>query len=238
MSRREKILATTVQRSHNLYVLSNAAPGRDGDFLTWLQGEQLQSVSALNKVLSAQNFVQHEKDISGGVSKRLGFKYLSVYELTLDGAEQASGVIEPIRQLHDSEASAGEVVTWLYYPASEKVGHDPENQLDFLVLAFGNAVSGKEALFREWYSTEHMRHALILPTMVSGQYFELSAYQQPTTSDPGYATLTVYEQEGTLDELLQGFTQLEEGDIGGSDTFDIDRFFRVGILSCNGVCIQ
>ena len=223
MSSQAKALTKT-QRSHNLYVFSNAVAGQEDAFLSWFKGEHLQTVSALDKVLAAQHFVQNEKDITNGISKPTGYTYLSIYELSLDGAEQAGALIDQISSLHDCQVAAGDTAFWLYYPVSEKVGCSAHTKLDFLVLAFGNAVKGKEAQFREWYSTEHIRHALILPTMVSGQRFELSIYQQPGATAPSYDSLAVYEQEGTLEELVEGFLALKPGDIEGNPSFDLEHF--------------
>jgi hypothetical protein len=199
-------------------------PDQESVFLDWFKGEHLQAVSALDKVVSVQHFEQHELDITGGGSKPIGYHYLGVYELLLDGAEQAEFVIDKVSALYSSEKSAGEPATWLYYPVSEKVGQSPITSSPFMVLAFANAVEGSQAEFREWYSTQHIRHALIIPALVSGQRFELTGYQKPGSTLPSYESIAVYEQEDTPENMVASFASLDLGSLAFSPALDVGRF--------------
>ena len=211
-------------RSHNLYVFSNALPDHESAFLDWFIGKYLQAVSKLNTVLTAHHFEQHELDIAGGGSKPIGYKYLGVYELLLDGAEEAEVLIDEITALYESEDSASNPATWLYYPVSEKVGQSPKATSPFMVLAFANPVKGSEAEFREWYSTQHLRHALIIPALVSGQRFELTGFQKPGAMTPGYNSIAVYEQQDTPENMITSLTSLELNKLSFSPSVDVNRF--------------
>src|SRR5262249_54489232 len=145
--------------------------------LEWYTGSYRRSVSALSSVLRGAQYEQHEVDVSSGKYPGLPYRYLGWYELCLDGAQEASGIVECISRLHQEQAAARAPGTWLYYPASEKVGRAASRGSCLLTLAFANPVPGREAEFREWYATRHIRHALNIPALVSGQCFERTLFQ-------------------------------------------------------------
>jgi hypothetical protein len=211
------------QRSHMLFVLSNTRASSEQEFLTWYQGSYKLAVSELEGVLSVQHYEQHEVDITQGKYPPLPFRYLGLYELSVDGAEAAAGVIDRIHILHEEEAAAEEPATWLYYPVSEKVGRAPATSPSVLTLAFANATPGGEAEFREWYATRHIRHALKLPALTSGQCFERTQFQRPGAMEADFHTIAMYEQEGTPEELIAAFDSVPEGALD-FPTLDLLRF--------------
>lgn len=198
------------QCSHRLFVLSQMQAGQREQFLSWYQGEYSKILSDHENVLTVQQFEQHEVDVTQGHFSALAMPFLGVIELSLDGAEQAAGLIERIGQLHKAEPSALDCATWLYYPVSEKVGRDPLVEQSMLTLAFANAVPGTEFEFREWYCTKHIRHALKVPALVSGQCFELTNFQDPGALTPDYTIIAVYEQEGSPEQMIESFNSLPE----------------------------
>jgi hypothetical protein len=161
--------------------------------------------------------------VSGGKYPGLPCRYLALYDLSVDGAQAALAVIERVTQLHRNEASAEAPATWLYYPASERVGRGAAQTPSLLTLAFANAVAGQEAEFREWYATRHIRHALNIPALVSGQCFERTQFQSPGALPADYATIAVYEQEGSAREIMQSFGSLPPG-VLDFPAMDLTRF--------------
>ena len=198
------------QRSHVVFVLSSAEIGQEPAFLNWYQGVYRKAVSDMRGVLSVQHYEQHEVDITAGQYAPLPFKYLGFYEISVDGALAAEGMIERITLLHREQAAAAAPATWLYYPASERVGRSPKRQPLTLTLAFANGVPGQEAEFREWYATRHIRHALNIPALVSGQTFERTIFQEPGALEAKFATIAVYEQVGTPESILESFATVPE----------------------------
>lgn len=196
------------QRSHVLFVLSHPSPGGEATFLSWYQGAYLRAVSGLEGVLSAQHYEQHEVDIAKGRLPRIPFQYLGLYELSIDGAQEAERVIDRVTALHEEQAAAQPPATWLHYPASEKVGRAPKKKPSMITLAFANGVPGQEAEFREWYATRHIRHALNVPALVSGQCLERTLFQKPGAMEAKFSTIALYEQEGTPEEMLESFAEL------------------------------
>lgn len=196
------------QRSHLLFLLADAAPGLGPAFLRWYQGPYRQSIADHPSVLDVQHYECHEVDITQGRYAALPFRYLGLYELSLDGAEEAARLIEHIERLHQDQSAAQTPATWLYYPASEKVGRAPAAHPALLTLAFANGLAGQEAEFREWYATRHIRHALNVPVLVSGQCFERTLFQRPGALEAQYATIAVYEQEGPPEAILEAFAAL------------------------------
>jgi hypothetical protein len=80
-----------------------------------------------------------------------------------------------------------------------------------LTIAFANGVPGQETEFREWYATRHIRHALKIPALVSGQCFERTKFQRPGTVEASFSMIAIYEQEGTPEAILDGFALLPDG---------------------------
>jgi hypothetical protein len=211
------------QRSHVLVVLSNPKAGSDPIFRSWYLGPYQQQMLAFTPVLGGQQYEQHELDVSRGRYPGLPFLYMGLYDLSVDGAQAALEVIERIRELHGREKSAAAPATWLYYPASERVGRAPAARPSLLTLAFANAAPGQEAAFREWYATRHIRHALNIPALVSGQCLERTQFQSPGALAADYSMIAVYEQEGTAEEMMRGFNSLPPGTLD-FPAMDLTRF--------------
>jgi hypothetical protein len=211
------------QRSHVLFVLGNASSGHEPEFRDWFMGAYPAALSAAPHVLGLRLYEQHEVDVTAGQFPRLPFRYLSICELSLDGAQQADPLIRFITELHASEVSARAPATWLYYPACEKVGRAATTSPCLLTIAFANGVPGHEDEFKEWYATRHIRHALNIPALVSGQCFERTRFQMPGATEVAYSTLAVYEQEDTPESLLESLRTIPESTFD-FPTLDLTRF--------------
>jgi hypothetical protein len=198
----------TKQRSHVLFVLSNAKVGRESVFLEWYRGTYHNQVLDDTNVLRGQQYEQHEKDITQGKYPRLPFHYLGLYELSLDGAQQAERLIERVTTLHSQQPAAEAPATWLYYPACEKIGRSPSVHPSPLTLAYANGVPSQENEFREWYATRHIRHAMNITALVSGQCFERTQFQRPGAMEAVFATIAVYEQQDSLEAILESAASL------------------------------
>lgn len=199
------------QRSHVLFVLTNARDGHDRQFLQWYQGSYLQALANADRVLHARHYEQHDVDITRSRYPRLAYRYLGLLDLVLDGAEQAAGLIERIQRLHHQCEHTEPAATWLYYPVSEKAGRAPASAPSMLTLAFANSIPGREGEFREWYATRHIRHALNIAALVSGQCFQRTLFQLSGALEASFATTAVYEQEGTPESIIESFNSLPEG---------------------------
>jgi hypothetical protein len=211
------------QRSHVLVVLSNPKTGSDPMFRSWYLGPYQQAMLAHRPVLHGQQYEPHEVDVSRGRYPGLPFRYLALYDLSVDGAPAALEVIERVRELHGREKSAAAPATWLYYPMSERVGRSPTVIPSLLTLAFANAVPGQEVEFREWYATRHIRHALNIPALVSGQCLERTQFQSPGVLAADFNMIAVYEQEGTAEEMMRSFSSLPPGTLD-FPAMDLTRF--------------
>ncbi len=77
-------------------------------------------------------------------------------------------------------------------------------------MAFANATPGHEFEFREWYATRHIRHALNIPALVSGQCFQRTEFQQPGALEAGFSLIAKYEQEGTAEAMLASMNSLPD----------------------------
>jgi hypothetical protein len=201
------------QRSHILFIFSNPAPEQGPAFLEWYQGAYRGAVRNAGRVLRIEHFTRHPVDITQGQYAPLPYSYLGVCELSLDGAQQAETLIADITELHRKQPSAELPATWLYYPVSERVGRSPQRSPSLLTLAFANGAKGQEPEFREWYATRHIRHAMKIPALVSGQCLERTLFQRPGTMSPDYQTIAFYEQEGTPESIIETFASLPAGSL-------------------------
>lgn len=195
------------QRSHILVVQSHPTTGHEATFLPWYQGAYRTAVQEIPGVLRVRHYEQDEADITRGRYPKVSFQYLGIYEVVVDGAEAARGIIDRINELHSAQAFARPPATWLYYPASEKIGRSA-SATPSLILAFANGLPGQENDFREWYATRHIRHALTIPVILNGQCFERTLFQQPGAQDAGFATIAIYEQEGSPLDVIESFKTL------------------------------
>ena len=218
------------QRSHILFVLSNSAPDQESEFVDWYKKDYLHAMTKLDKVLSIQLFEQYEIDIKTVDYPPPEYKYLGIYELSLDGAEEAKNIIRKIVDRHKIEKSASAPATWLYYPISEKVGRSSKVKNPMLILAFANGKPGSEPDFREWYCTRHIRHVLNAPYNASGQCFELTNFQYSESAKPDYKIIAVYEQEGVPQDAHDFWNSLSSEQVSelvdkfSFPTLDLTRF--------------
>jgi hypothetical protein len=209
------------QRSHVIFVLSAAKEGNEEIFLRWFQGHSDHAMAVMSRVLSRQHFKRHEVDITMNLYGNLPFPYLGIYEISVDGAEGAQDLIESISSLYVQ--NGGEhPATWLYYPASEKVGRAPRSLPTMIAVAFANGLPGREAEFREWYATRHIRHAMNIPAFVSGQCFKRTLFQMPGSMEANYDTIALYEVEGTPESIIEANASLPKGTLD-FPSLDISR---------------
>lgn len=199
------------QRSHKLFVLSNAKCGQEDTFHSWYMGDYLKAILVNRQVVEVQLYEQHEVDITQGKCSRLPYQYLSIIDLSLDGAQEADELIKAIQVSHESQEGAEIPATWLYYPVSERVGKHAKQKSKLLTIAFANGMPGKELEFREWYATRHIRHALNISALVSGQCFQRTEFQVSGALNVLYDTIAIYEQEGEPMAIIDAFESLPKG---------------------------
>ena len=197
------------QRSHVLFVLSNATPGSEQKFLHWYRDAYSRTLTDQQGVLDVRNYEQHEIDITQGRHPRLPYRFLTLCSLSLDGAQEAENLLERIATLHREQPAAQAPATWLYYPLSDKVGRSPDDDASMITLAFANGLPGREGEFREWYATRHIRHALNIPALVSGRCFERTQFQRCGSMEAQFAMIALYEQTGTPQDILDSFATIE-----------------------------
>lgn len=210
------------QRSHTLFVLSNPVPGKQEPFLAWYGGSYLRAIFEDRLVLAAKHFEQHEVDITLGRHPRLPYRHLAIYELALDGAEQADGLCRKIAAMHEEEESAETPALWLYYPICERVGREPSKR-SLLTIAFANGLANRQTEFEEWYTTRHIRHALKIPALTSGQCFRPTGFQHAGPFPISFDVIAVYDQEGEPESIIESFELLPPEALS-FPTLDVHRF--------------
>lgn len=212
------------QRSHVILVLSNCQIGQEANFLDWYCGSYHRSVLSTAGVISLKNYEQHQFDITQGRFPRLPFRYLGVCDIAVDGADSAGVVSDRITFLHQAQKWTQMPATWLYYPSSERVGRPAGDGSVFLTMAFANPVAGLEAEFKEWYATRHIRHALNLSALVSGQCFERSQVQKPGVMDARYSLVAMYDEVDPPEAMLEHASSLPEGTLDFAPSLDTSCF--------------
>jgi|SRR5579862_9142596 len=211
------------QRSHMLVALTNPKSNSQACYVEWYRDTVGASADRAPGVLCSQLYEQHDVDVSVGRYPRLPYRYLALYELSVDGAEAAAGALECIANLHRLSNVSEAPALWLYYAISERVGRSAAVTPSTLTLAFANAIPGREPEFREWYSTRHIRHALKVSGLVSGQCFERTQFQWHQGPAPAFTTIAIYEQEGTPEAMIKSFATLPAGALA-FPAMDLSRF--------------
>jgi hypothetical protein len=142
--------------------------------------------------------------------------------LSIDGAEQAEAIISAVHTLYRSCVHATAPATWLYYPIGEKVGLSrPDSPM--IAVLFANGMPGSDDEFREWCVTRHVRQALNIPILVSGQCFERARFQRPGAVDAGFHIIVLHEQIGSSQALVEAVNSLAPGAMD-FPTLDPTRF--------------
>ena len=218
------------QASHILITLTNPVPEGKDMFLAWYKEGHHHAVAKLDNVLTAQHFEPHEIDIMQGAYPAPDYQYLGIYELCLDGAEQAQDIISFIHEAHKQESSADTPATWLYYPISEKVGRPAQISNPMVTLAFANGIPNSDDEFREWYCTRHLRHALHIPVFVNGQCFGPTGFQNEGSMALNSSLIALYEWEGGPQDYFDYLNSVSE-EVGNKltemlsfPTLDTSRF--------------
>lgn len=196
------------QRSHVLFVLSEPRSTAEAPFREWYRTAYREAVLAVEGTVGVNFYERHEVDITEGRGRPLPFQYMAMHQIVVDGAEAAQDIIDRVQRLHGAQAAAQLPATWLYYPSSEKVGRAANVSSPMLTLAFANSVLGQETEFSEWYATRHIRHALNIPALVSGQCFARTRFQNWGALEPQFQTIAVYEQEGSPELFIESVKSL------------------------------
>ena len=215
--------SANTQPSHTLLVFSAAAQKREDEFRRWLTRRAFQPLRAGDKMLSVRHYALHPMKISEAY-KPLGFSYLSLCRLCLDGAHDAAGLISDLRLRFEREACSGDIATWLFYPVGEKVGKSRDRDAPYITIAFSNPNPGCENEFREWYATQHIRHALMIPALLNGQVFEATQFQISSSSACDYTTMAIYEMGASPEALMESIPGIDAEKMAWSPAGDTEQF--------------
>jgi hypothetical protein len=142
--------------------------------------------------------------------------------LSIDGAEQAEAIISAVHTLYRGCTHAAAPATWMYYPIGEKVGLSRPGSPMIAVL-FANGKPGSDDEFREWCVTRHVRQALNIPVLASGQCFERARFQRAGAADAGFHIIVLHEQTGSSEALIEAVNSLAPGTMD-FPTLDPTRF--------------
>jgi hypothetical protein len=197
------------QSSHTLLVLSQSRGDLDS-FRAWYAEALCGWLQRQAGVVSVQGFARDPADITQGRYPPLPYDHLTLVQLSVDGAEQAAGLIGEIADRHQQSEFAGPPATWIYFPISAAVGL-PLERPRAIAVAFANAVDDRQAEFREWYATRHIRHALAIPAVVSGQCFERAQFQQPGAAPCAFQMIAIYQLIDTPASIIRAFETLPAG---------------------------
>lgn len=214
--------AVAHQRSHVLLVLGSARTGSESAFDAWYRDDFPAAVSSLPGVLGVGQYRHDVVDVTHDEFPRLPFDYLAILHLSVDGAEDADDVVSAVVAAHRDSGVAAPPAAWLYFPVSEKAeAVDP--RVAGLIIAFANGIPGRENEFREWYATRHIRHALHIPALASGQLFERTQHQSAGAGHADYQVVAIYESRTTAEEFVRTAAEIEPS-LLAFPALDLTRF--------------
>ena len=189
------------QRSHLLFVLCNPYVGHHESFLSWFRNNTVSQAKAMAHVISYQPFEKDPVDITMGHYPSPDYQFMAIYELCLDNKDDFADVEKSISKMYKSEGSVSAFKLWLYYPISEKVGADVSGRNKNIVVAFANSTTGSKDELREWYCTEHIRHALNIPLLLNGQCYGAVVNQECVLEN--FQIISIYDLDGSSQDFLE-----------------------------------
>lgn len=210
-------------RSHLLIVLSNAAQEKKTEFRKWLKDNGLKGLFFGNQVLCVRSYAMHPVKVNPH-SPPLGFDFLTLFELCIDGTKEAGELISKIRSGFEDLSLAGKIATGLYYPVGEKTGCPGKGDARHITIAFSNPSPGCDHEFREWYTTQHIRHALVIPALLNGQVFEATRFQEGNAMAHDYQTIAIYDMGTTPEALMESIPNIDVSQMAWSKLGDFHRF--------------
>jgi len=91
-----------------------------------------------------------------------------------------------------------------------------------ILMAFSNALAGRDDEFNRWYDDIHLSDVLKVPGYTAAQRFELSPSQM--MPDPPYRYVALYEVEtDDLQATLEELRNKPPEELPVSDSWDYDR---------------
>lgn len=216
----QKIMADK-QRSHVLLVFIKVIENYGESLPDWL----ISSKEVISNNSQVENIRVFSKESTRLCEcSDLGFEFLMIIDLGFDGAEESVDFIQKLHFHFKKIKSISTVSTWLYYPVSELVGDVSIENVPFITIAFANPLLGHEREFAEWYSTQHIRHALYVPELVNSQRFELSSFQVCGGSPSPYRSIAIYGQNANPEQMLASLSKMDLSKLAFSDSMDKGNF--------------
>jgi hypothetical protein len=107
-------------------VMTNPAEGREQEFNRWYDEEHVPDVLGVDTVVAVQRF---EFVTSGGTADP-GHRYLAVYEVEADSAEEARAAMDKARaepgQMRGSSSLDRDARLWYFRPIGPRVSRDDQ----------------------------------------------------------------------------------------------------------------
>lgn len=230
-----------------LFVLNDAAAGREDEFNRWYDEQHAQDVLINPDYVDSRRFVASERQLRTGA--KVPNKYAIRFTILSQNISKSLGYIhENIRARRtvptDSIASGpGAGGDFVYRAITDlKPGRTANAKngkgakpTEYLYIVFATAAAGKEQQFNDWYNNVHAPKMAALPGVTRWQRFESSpvqlspkdALQRKIADATQYAAMYDIEVSDTaaFDRLQQGLETLERdeprdiGRIGASYTY-------------------
>lgn len=206
-----------------LFVLNDAAPGKEEEFNRWYDQQHAQDVLINPDYVNSQRYVAAEQQLVPGAQPPT--KYLIEFKIV------TKDIGTRLQHIHDNLRSGKTVMTNngigrganaggdLVYRAITDVmpakgvklnasGREPHAK--YLLLEFSSATPGKERQFNDWYDKERATKIASLPGLKQWQRFEFNPVQLNAMRRLSIAEqyMTMYEIEPRSDTDLR---RLQEG---------------------------
>jgi len=174
-------------------VLTNAAPGRDGDFNDWYSNIHARDTMRMRGGLAQQRFRLAEQQVQT-FAQAFPAQYLALYDV-YDAAwfaqEHRDRARTPQMVIEDS-IDMGRLDDFAYYPLAFRDNAPRAAAQCGVVLEQMQVLAGQEAAFREWYADEYLPRRARQEGIVSGALLAYEEYGQMMPFAPGHDHVAIW----------------------------------------------
>jgi len=186
--------ASAAPQTYYLLVFNAPVPGREAEYNKWYSEQHEPDVVSIPGFVSAQRFVYNGVQLRAVSLKKP--KYLVIYKIV--AADLPAVLAEVKRRLQNGQTrvsssldpKSGQMFVYrAFRPKVEGVGGEPSDAKPgpvetYYQVVFGDATTGQDQQFNEWYDHDHASNMVAAPGFIFAQRAIVSDVQLLPIPDP------------------------------------------------------
>ena len=202
---------------YKLVVLTSPVTGKEDAYNDWYTNQHLADVLKVPGFSAAQRF-----KLLNNMAGEIKQPYLAIYEMDVDGPEAASRAADALSttEMYISDAlDLQSVGCGVFEPCGERRTPGADTG-PYRLLAFTQAVEGREKEFNDWYDQTHLREVMAPGGFASAERFRLQRTVGGQFENPSLVLYSLEARDGaSLQTTLRGMgaTKYTMSDAGRFD---------------------